>query len=42
MMLSAVVAYQVVQRRAEAAAIREAAEATHAAQMAKQMAEVAA
>lgn len=42
MMLSAVVAYQVVQRRAEAAAIREAAEATHAAQMAKQMAEVSA
>ncbi len=42
MMLSAVVAYQVVQRRAEAASIREAAEATHAAQMAKQMAEVSA
>ncbi len=36
MMLSAVVAYEVVQRRAQAAAIREAAELTHAAQVAKQ------
>ena len=35
MMLSAVVAYEVVQRRAQAAAIREAAELTHAAQQAK-------
>jgi general nucleoside transport system permease protein len=37
MMLSAVVAYEVVQRRAQAAAIREAAEATHAAQIAKNL-----
>ncbi|MFM2071746.1 MAG: hypothetical protein RLZZ623_2009 [Actinomycetota bacterium] len=35
MMLSAVVAYSVVQRRSEAASIREAAEATHAAHLAK-------
>ena len=35
MMLSAVVAYEVVQRRQQAVAIREAAEATHAAHLAK-------
>ena len=42
MMLSAVIAYQVVQRRQQATAIREAAEATHAAHLAKNVSEASA
>ncbi len=42
MMLSAVVAYQVVQRRSEASSIREAATATHAAHIAKNASEASA
>jgi general nucleoside transport system permease protein len=42
MMLSAVIAYSVVQRRQQATAIREAAEATHAALLAKNISEASA
>jgi simple sugar transport system permease protein len=42
MMLSAVIAYSVVQRRQQATAIREAAEATHAALLAKNVTEASA